>query len=379
MNRKLVVALALALAACGGTNKNAADPEFAEATPEIDAFMASVTGASSEQALTSEDLGQQESALMSESAYLLAVRDAVLGLNGIVRSVLTPIVEIIKDNPDVSTGTEHVWGPADRGGATYKFTMKKVTDKKFGWKLEGKVKGAADTEYKLLLAGGIRVGAQPHRGAGILGIDGDAFAAVDPAAFKSKGKLLVGFGHGANNAKALAYGLKEFTPNADKYQTVSARLLAIRGPAGGTVVRFATYADISDPKNGSPELVLARVRWLPLLGGRADGLVFNGKTPAATGDLALNTYLIVNSCWNVQEQQGYQKIRSCTAKTACTGADLLNTKEEGDAATCKVPEPATLPPEDPNAAQTDPDAATEGFDALPEPPAAVPDGTGSGL
>jgi hypothetical protein len=376
MNRNAAVLAALLLAACGGQSVKA-DQAFLDGAPDPDALMGSVTGDTSEaaNALTSDGLGQQENALVTEPDYLIAVRNGVIGLNGVVRAALTPIVEIVKDNPDVATGTEHVWGPKDRGNATYRFTMKKVADKKFGWLLEGKAKGAADSKYVAVMAGGLRQGDLPHRGAGLMGINADALASID-SSIKARGKLLVGFAHGPNDGRALAYGLQGFTPNNENYQAVSARLLAVRGPQGATVVRMATYADISSPKNGTSELVLARVRWLPGVGGRADGLVFNGPNPG-TGDVPTGDYLIVNSCWNAQLGEGYQKVRTCALATV-NCSEWVN-PAASDPSVCKSPE--VLPPQDPAATgSVDPAVTEEGFDGTTiDPPTDIPDGTGSGL
>ena len=138
------------------------------------------------------------------------------------------------------------------------------------------------------------------------------------------------------------------------------------------MVRLSTWADVSEPRNSTSGLVLARLRFKPGVGGRADGLVFNGPTVKA-GDVADGRYLVVNSCFDAQTVQGYQKVRSCLEHTAACIVD----SEEGNAAACSFGE--QLPPEDQSSTVGDPAASEEGFASLPAPPTDIPDGLASGL
>ncbi|MFN7131041.1 MAG: hypothetical protein ACK4N5_03095, partial [Myxococcales bacterium] len=125
-----MLAVVVALGGCGGPGDETepADTEFLEATPDPLGFEAEVTGdaaaeglGSSSQALTSGDgVGSSTQHLDSAAPeYLQNARQAVRGLNGIVRAAMAPIVALIQNNPDLKTGDTHVWGPQDRGNATY--------------------------------------------------------------------------------------------------------------------------------------------------------------------------------------------------------------------------------------------------------------------
>jgi len=375
MERTLAIgALVVLIAGCGGGVE--ADPEFLDATPDIDGLMGEVTGdaaseglATSTSGLVADELGTAESHLESIPTYLEQARFAVRGLNGVVRKALTPIVELIKNNPDVADGEKHVWGPEDHGNATYRFTLKKRAAKRFGWLLEGKPKGAADDQYKPVMAGGIVVGAIAHRGRGTVGIDGDAFHAID-SSVPSTGKLLMGFSHGVGAGKSLTYALKDFSPDTTQYQKVSAAFRALRGPLGGTVVRMATYSDISEPRDGTRELVISRVRWLPGIGGRADGVVSEGEVPAGK-------YLLVNACWSAELQQGFKRVRECTKGQGLASCVEKGQSQGAEAVNCGLGLRQAQPPsEDPGALETE--TETEEQQEV-VPPVSMPDGSDPGV
>ncbi|MFN7131040.1 MAG: hypothetical protein ACK4N5_03090, partial [Myxococcales bacterium] len=241
----------------------------------------------------------------------------------------------------------------------YRFTMKKLGERKFAWKLEGKPKGGDDAAYRVVLAGGILRGAEKNRGRGKLGIDGDALAAIDPA-LKVRGKLLTGFWHGTRGAKSLAYALKEFTPDVEQHQPVSALFRALRGPNGGTLVRFAVRANVGgSPDPATKELLIARVRWLPGVGGRADAVALQGDVPA-------DHVYVSNACWNAQLQSGFHLVRDWDKTQQKFVAEL---KREGDLNACKAALGGEQrPSEDPLADDGATDEEVESEDAPPSMP-----------
>ena len=283
--------------------------DFASATPEASALQMEFTGDTAAEGLTaaSADWGASEQALSgSVPEYLGHTRDAIRALNTAVAAVLTPIAEAIaKAGPKESVGDVRTWGPHDHGSATYLFTMKKLADKSFGWVLQAKPQGAADASYATVMGGLFAAGDLPHRGRGAMGVDLDKLALVD-ASFHGNGQMLVGFAH-VSGYKVLAYGLKNFSPDVSTYDPVDAVFSGWRGPDGGARARLAVYANIADSATDAKELVLLRARWLPGVGGRADGLVTAGDVPAGH-------VLVANSCWSrdLTDVDGFYAIRDCS-------------------------------------------------------------------
>ena len=140
-----------------------------------------------------------------------------------VQKALAPIAELMKRNPDSTKNDVHVWGPADQGDVTYRFTMRRAATKNFRSKLEAKPKSGDSSQYVTVMAGGIHVGDLSRRGSGILGIDADAFWPVSIARSNAKASRLFGFVHGPSNSRALAYRLKNFTLNVSEHEPVTAR------------------------------------------------------------------------------------------------------------------------------------------------------------
>lgn len=336
--RKLLLVTGLALVLSCGKNANKGDDtEFLNATPETEAYLADVTGddMAAGNALYDSDLGQLGQKLETVPEYLQQVKTAVGYLNGLVRKIVEPIVEVIKTDPTVSEDGMRQW-VKDRDAVTYRFTLKKAATKKFGWKLEAKAKDAADSEYKAVMAGGIAVGAVARRGAGVMGIDADLLGAIDTTV-KARGKLLVGFAHGASGAKALAYNLKDFSPDPAQYQKVSAIFRAVRGPGGGTIVRLASLSNLTDKTkagceaNATRELGVSRTRWVPTVGGRFDGVATNKSPPADatssetfTGgdgqshpcDVEAGKFFVAQMCVDADKKLTHHRLRKCTIGSA---------------------------------------------------------------
>ena len=120
--------------------------------------------------------------------FLLDARAHVRDLNEGVRKVMAPIAEIAKNHPDVATGTVHVWPPKDVGNLTFRFTMKKLAEKSFGWKLEAKPKGGEDSAYKVAMGGRFQKGELPRRGRGEMGVNLNVLKDMD-STFMGQGIL----------------------------------------------------------------------------------------------------------------------------------------------------------------------------------------------
>jgi hypothetical protein len=296
--------------------------DFASATPEASALQMELTGDTAAEGLTaaSADWGASEQALSgSVPEYLRHTRDGIRALNAGVAAVLTPIAEAIaKSGPQQSVGDTRTWGPHDRGSATYLFTMKKIATRQFGWVLQAKPQGAPDASYATVMGGLFQAGDQPHRGRGAMGVDLDKLALVD-ASFHGNGQLLVGFAH-VGGYKVLAYGLKNFSPDVNAYEPVDAVFSGWRGPDGGARVRLAVWANVDDSATDAKELVLLRARWLPGVGGRADGLVTSGDVPDGH-------VLVANSCWSrdLTDVDGFYAVRDCSVGAVGAMCPIIKT------------------------------------------------------
>ena len=405
--RKLLLATCLALVmACGKNANKGDDAEFLDAAPETEAYLADVTGddLSTQSNSLSSDVSQLEQGLETVPEYLQQVKTAVGYLNGTVRRIVEPIVEAIKADPSVSETGLRVW-TKDRTEASYRFTLKKVATKKFGWKLEAKAKGAADSEYQAGMAGGIAVGAVARRGVGAMGIDADKLSAID-SSVKARGKLLVGFAHGATGAKALAYNLKDFTPDPAQYQKVSAVFRAVRGPKGATIVRLASLSNLTDKAkagcetNATRELAVSRTRWVPEVGGRFDGVATNKSPPADASagacDVEEGKFFVAQLCVDKDKKATHRRLRKCTSGQALdySGPNCeLIASEKYDATGAvtgewplldpcflkpelaeEIPVTAGNVPEDETSVPPD-EASDEGLDAV-TPPGEMPSGEG---
>ena len=362
--RLLILAAALvAVAACG----RAGDEKFVEASPDFDGLSLEISGAASEGAalVSEEGLAQKGQGLGGSGIqYLDDARDYVAFLNGAVKQIVTPIAELVAAKGGTAVaGDAMVYGPKDRGTATYKFTIKKQTDVRYGFKLEAKPQGAADSEYVTVMAGAMTKGDKPHRGKGGLGIDLTALKAVDTT-IKGEGKLFCGFAH-VGDSKTLVYVLKGFTPNLANRQPLDAAFVGHRlMPSKATRIRIVSLNNLSDsPDPATKELVRTRVRFIPGVGGRADIL-------ATQGDVPVGKAYWGSACWDAQENEGFAVLRLCDkAQTpVCT---VVATR--GQLSNCKPGlETEELPSEDALDTSLEPDAPSTDVAV----PAVMPSGSG---
>ena len=336
--RRTIGLTLLSLGLIAGCGKD----EFADATPQTSALQMELTGDSSE-GLTAQsaDWGAQRQALSTAlPEWLQHTKDAIAALNGAVAKVLAPVEQAIAANAGkLATGDTKTYGPVDKDGATFQFIMKKIDANTFGWVLEAKPQGAADSAYVVVLAGAIQKGTEPHHGRGIMGADLDKLATVD-ASFHGSGQLLVGFAH-VSGFKVLAYGLHNFSPDVSQYEPVDAIFSGWKGPDGVARVRLAAYANIQDTPTDAKELSIMRARWLPGVGGRADAI-------AAKGDIPAGHVYVANACWDRDQSDvnGFYALRDCQVGFLTTNCTVVKTA--GQLTNCaRGLDDEQLPPMDP--------------------------------
>ena len=264
--------------------------------------------------------------LTNPPEYLAKTRTAIKELNDYVKKALTPIgllvLEAAKD--DLAVKQVKVFGPKVEGNVSWKLSVKKKAEKKFGFKLEGRPAASTDdAAFKVIAVGELDRGSEKaHRGRGVIGLDLGAYSTVD-AGSHATGKLLASFAH-AGDGKVVVYRLKEFSADVNAHAAVSAVIYGHKTASGESVVRAATLSDVITT-TAAREFMISRLHWMPAVGGRADLLIPN-KAPggAANGDVPANKFFVARSCWNAAEQEGFKSVATCTVGQGVNGCTFDN-------------------------------------------------------
>jgi hypothetical protein len=128
-------------------------------------------------------------------------------------------------------------------------------------------------------------------------------------------------------------------------------------PSGATRVRVLGKYNLANTATAEKETVVAAIRFIPSVGGRAD--VF-----ASGGDIAEGKYFIGTACWDAQEAERFRVLRLCSrgrpqtectvvegsvmgTRAACPAADLRGE----DAPPSGTPDDLTQEPEAPTEAE----------------------------
>ncbi len=142
------------------------------------------------------------------------VRSLATESNAALQDVLTP-VDALLTAKGIREGDRVVYGPLDatapglRSGpaARFRLTVRRSSGR-IAWKLEA-AKPDRSSAWSTVFAGSMTLGAQPRRGRGVLGVNLDALAAVNPAAYVGGGELLGAFQNDGRE-KATRYRLQAF-------------------------------------------------------------------------------------------------------------------------------------------------------------------------
>ena len=341
-------ALSLALAACG----QKATDEFAAATPDVAGLTLELAGGAPEglaptaalaAAVTPPSLGADE---------LGDARAAIKAINGEVRRVLEQVAALVQQEGAPAAGEARVYGPVVRcvqqgtaacqAEAALLLRVQHLVLDTWGWSLLARpTASTSEADWKPVLAGWIRRGALAHRGRGRVAFDLEALAAAAPG-YTGRGYLLAGFAH-TGQAKSLVYRALGFTPDAGGVPPVTAAFYGHRTPAGVTRVRVAAFKDVLDgPNTAFPrELELARIGWVPGVGGRGHVLVsnwFDGADPANLhGDVpsvasGTDHYFLGRACWGAGGALRVKEWRFCArdlGAAACLATDPVAVEPAG--------------------------------------------------
>lgn len=339
-----VMTAAVALvAACGQTGAD----EFAEAAPEIEELALEIAGGAAEGMVAQEEASAAELAQLMQGLngeppeFLVRAKEQVRQLNQAVRRAVAPLVKLVRETaPTLEQGETRVYGPRDEGNVTWKLTIRRLGEKHFGWRLEGKPVGAEDAAYVVVVAGEVQRGLQQRpprdgatdgkdrpsdgdtvrQGRGRIGIHLNNLKSID-ASFPGQGQLLAGFAH-MGRAKTLTYRLREFTPDVAAHEPVTAAFSGHRLPSGATAIRLVGRYNLERSPTETKELVMTRARWMPEVGGRADIVATGGDVPEGAAYMG-------SACWNTKEQTGYRVLRYCVRNAGCEVV-----YEEGERTNC---------------------------------------------
>jgi hypothetical protein len=374
---------ALALSACSSSPEGDDSPapgvaaqdsrsEYEAGVPELGALEVALTDdveadglATEDDAIAADGIADalDEVQLDDESAAdgVLRPGQAVRELNQALREFLQPIAALVRNtSPGPIEGNVVEWGPVTRGATEYRLFVKRGLLRRYGWLLQARPAGD-DDEYANVAAGNIDVGNRVRRGRGTIGVDLDALGDVDPTV-AARGKILGAFAHNPAGT-VLAYGLKDFTRDADDTTPIDAAFQGVHLARGYNRVRVAFYGNLPETASDAEELVLARVRNHRGEGGRADLLVTGG-------DIADGAIWVVSECWDAGFTSVYRVVRECPGD-GIGGERCVERSSSGEASAClgdlRQPE---LPPANPEEHMDD----SESPDAELTPPEAMPDG-----
>ncbi len=354
----IAAGLALTLAGCAGE-------DFSEGTPDVEGLALELAGGGAESlALSAPTITPDD---------LAEARARIAALNRTVRAVLEPVAALVKEQAQDPSADVRVYGPADLPAAspvaTFQLTVRKIRERRYGWRLDARPLADAAAPWKPVLAGALTLGYAPHRGSGILGVSLVALNAVNPVAFPGSGYLVAAFAHREGGAKTLVYGLRDFDPQGTG-QAANAVFAGHRTAAGVRRVRVMAISDrILDTPD--PELVLSHLGWVPGLGGRGfvvvSGWLDGGG--AYHGDVPQGSYWLGYGCWDAVAAEGFKEWRLCsTGPVACLADPGTIQMTQGSPSAC-VPGTEVAPPADP----TQVDGPTDGApDVPPALPAQVP-------
>lgn len=284
---------------------------------------------------------------------LAKARRAANAVNAGIRTTLDPIKDILK-TPPVLGDSSVTYGPMDRGTATYRFIVRRLSGTRhYGWTLEGRRAGS-DAAFVLVAGGNEQVGDTPRRGRGVLGADYDAQSSIDTAVL-AKGKLLLGFASDTTT-KTLRYALDGYTPDPALLDPLDATMIGWHELDTASRTRIVARTNLAETETDAPELVVIKTRWIKGTGARADAIAVGGDIPSGS---SLHESACVPRSLDRKDESTSAKLctsagEDCTPEVTCPNG--LTTAEE--------------PQEDPKA--DDPPAD---IPEAPEAPSTVPSGT----
>jgi hypothetical protein len=286
MLRKLsILAAALALAACGKSNKSdnysALVPDAAAITLETP----SSTGGSAQ--LTALVAPPQDPATVLTTAGddLGKVKTEAAHLNAAIHKIFDRLEDLMASGGKELPGHVKVWGPAvrcvepDTSGCLAEATLRLrvalgANDHAGGFVLDARPVSSTDEgAFKPVVAGWIVRGALERRGVGKVWVNFENLKAAAGAGFKGEGYLAAGFAAGPFE-KAARYRMLGFTRDPALHAPVTAAFAGWRSPTGVLRARAIGIGNY-DTAGGADELGAWRAVYHPTYGGIAFSAISN--------------------------------------------------------------------------------------------------------
>lgn len=326
--KSLMLCASLMIVGCGDVQEN----EFREGLPSKQMVQVKEPGGDKGQKLESAEVVALAQGQTSDLYKL--TRGATVVVNGGTVFVLNLLEEITQHTPTTIEGDVAVWGPHTDAlsPTTWKLTVTKTADHSYSYKLEGKAKAAADSDFKTILSGShtISTDEQGNRlkdfGSGDMVLDWDA-AQTLPEHGKEVGTAAIRYSRA--NAQAVASVEADFRNVQDDQQPgkrVNANYRYKETPGAGGEFDFALDKDFdTDPARSQIEHLTIKSRWAQNGAGRADVKVTGG-------DVGVGEHT-VNECWDANFSSqflaisfaptlGYGNLSACGSFTTAVYSSL---------------------------------------------------------
>ncbi len=223
------------------------------------------------------------------------------GVNGGVLWVFDVIDAILKQPPTTADDTTAVWGPTEPRGLdrlSIQFTVVKLADDDFSYKLEARKKGDAG-DFTEIFSGEAHPGSEPNRGTGTLTYHLGSLRSLDDSQCL-EGDIDVQY-DAASDPRTLDVTFHAFDDACNDPHPTDAHYTYVENSDKSGSMDFAFQANLHKPEENKPleEVMSVRTRWLATGAGRSDVQVSGGEIP---GDLAANgidaTTVEIAECWD---------------------------------------------------------------------------------
>lgn len=281
-----VIAALLGTTACGRLN------DFRSAIPKKELVKMNVPAAAG-QALTA---GEQSELYLFTLGTSLSVNGAVLGVFALIDA-------IVKLEPTEQDDTHAVWGPSEPKGLeplSHRFTVTKVDDETFSYKLEARKKGATEeSDFVVVFEGEAKPG-EDERGTGTLQwhLGSQRNLIVQECALV--GDITVTY-DAASEPRALDVVFEQVADECAGEVPHDAHYIYTEAADGAGTMDFAIEGNIHDASEEKPEteVIAVRSRWLADGTGRSDAQVSGGEVDDDLASYGLEaTTVDLVECWD---------------------------------------------------------------------------------
>jgi hypothetical protein len=306
MKRILAIGAGAVLFGCGGSG-TATLSDFRSGLPSSDAAAIQVPDSSGAFKAAPVDAGGAQAYAMAEAGatagtYVIT-RGVTVAVNGGTLFVLGVMKAITDQQPTTFDGNTAVWGPwtGSLSPTTWKLTVLKTGDHTYSYALEGKAKGAADSDYVVVLSGthtpALDENGVPQKdfGQGTFLVDWDQ-AQTLPEHGNEVGTAAFTYAHPSATADASVDVAFTGTRRVSGVGTTDASYHWQQTPAGDGEFSFSTDGNIDADPNGTFEDLAIHSRWQADGAGRADVIASGGSLPSDA---------TMSECWSQLFQSTY--------------------------------------------------------------------------